>query len=136
RALRLTNMATRRNFRYTPLSPEDRDDGIGSDEREEDLRFAYNPKSLNRIPWKSICLALFLLLLGSLLLLLSYFIFTGHMEGDRSQAYGLLFLGLLSFLPGMALRSTLFYLTYDFMRRALLIIRGGERQDILLLRSP
>ncbi|BAF27508.1 Os11g0132400, partial [Oryza sativa Japonica Group] len=29
-----------------------------------------------------------------------YFIFTGHMEGDNSQAYGLLFLGILAFLPG------------------------------------
>ncbi|CAL5083883.1 unnamed protein product [Urochloa decumbens] len=34
------------------------------------------------------------------LLSLSYFIFTSHMEGDGSQAYGLLFLGVLAFLPG------------------------------------
>jgi hypothetical protein len=43
---------------------------------------------------------LFLLLLGSSLLFLSYFISTGHMEGDSSQVYGLLFLGILAFLPG------------------------------------
>jgi hypothetical protein len=55
---------------------------------------------LRRIPWKSIALALFLLMLGSSLLFLSYFISTGHMEGDSSQVYGLLFLGILSFLPG------------------------------------
>jgi hypothetical protein len=55
---------------------------------------------LRRIPWKSIALALFLLILGSSLLFLSYFISTGHMEGDSSQVYGLLFLGILSFLPG------------------------------------
>ena len=66
-----------------------------------DLRYTYTPKSYRRIPWKSIALALFLLLLGTSLLFLSYFIFTGHMEGDSSQAYGLLFLGFLSFLPGM-----------------------------------
>uniref|UniRef100_A0A0D9WKC0 Uncharacterized protein n=1 Tax=Leersia perrieri TaxID=77586 RepID=A0A0D9WKC0_9ORYZ len=89
-------MAARRNVPgYAPLPTDDRDE---NDER--DLRFSYTPKSLRKIPWKSIALALFLLLLGSSLLFLSYFIFTAHMEGDNSQAYGLLFLGILSFLPG------------------------------------
>ncbi|RCV13819.1 hypothetical protein SETIT_2G376400v2 [Setaria italica] len=37
---------------------------------------------------------------GISLLFLSYFIFTSHMDGDGSQAYGLLFLGVLAFLPG------------------------------------
>ncbi|OAY68388.1 hypothetical protein ACMD2_24368, partial [Ananas comosus] len=36
----------------------------------------------------------------------------------------------------MNIRFTLGFILQDFMRRALLIIRGGERQDILLLRSP
>ncbi|KAG8098369.1 hypothetical protein GUJ93_ZPchr0013g37247 [Zizania palustris] len=92
-------MAARRNVRYSSLPTEDRDDSNLTD--DVDLRFAYTPKSLRRIPWKSIALALFLLFLGSSLLFLSYFIFTGHMEGDNSQIYGLLFLGILAFLPGM-----------------------------------
>ncbi|XP_047329819.1 transmembrane protein 230 [Impatiens glandulifera] len=90
-------MATRRNVRYTPLSVEDDGDYNG---RGHDPRYDYSPKSLDRVPWKSIALALFLLGLGCTLLCLSYFIFTGHMGGDNSQAYGLLGLGFLTFLPG------------------------------------
>ncbi|KAL6598194.1 hypothetical protein ACP70R_012183 [Stipagrostis hirtigluma subsp. patula] len=92
-------MAARRNVRYAALPTEDRDNNNFA-EGDVDLRFSYTPKSLRKIPWKSIALALFLLLLGTSLLFLSYFIFTGHMEGDSSQAYGLLFLGFLAFLPG------------------------------------
>jgi hypothetical protein len=88
-------MAVRRNIPYSVIPTENRD------EDNIDRRFTYTPKSLRRIPWKSIALALFLLVLGSALLFLSYFISTGHMEGDSSQVYGLLFLGILAFLPGM-----------------------------------
>nr|CAB3500448.1 unnamed protein product [Digitaria exilis] len=91
-------MASRRNVRYSSLPSEDGDDSNLTKE-DVDLRYTYTPKSFRRIPWKSIALALFLLLLGTSLLFLSYFIFTGHMEGDSSQAYGLLFLGFLAFLP-------------------------------------
>ncbi|KAF0922386.1 hypothetical protein E2562_034353 [Oryza meyeriana var. granulata] len=102
-------MASRRNVRgYAPLPTEDRDDSNLTD--DVDLRFTYTPKSLRKIPWKSIALALFLLLLGCSLLFLSYFIFTGHMEGDNSQAYGLLFLGILAFLPGMLMYTGLPYI--------------------------
>jgi hypothetical protein len=87
-------MTARRNIPYSVLPTEDKD------EDNVDRRFTYTPKSLRRIPWKSIAIALFLLLLGSSLLFLSYFISTGHMEGDSSQVYGLLFLGILAFLPG------------------------------------
>ncbi|VVA20065.1 PREDICTED: transmembrane [Prunus dulcis] len=76
---------------------DENDDVYG---KPNDPRFSYTPKSFDKIPWKSILLALFLLFLGSLLLFLSYFIFTGHMGGDLSQAYGLLALGILTFLPG------------------------------------
>ncbi|VAI78392.1 unnamed protein product [Triticum turgidum subsp. durum] len=86
-------MAARRNIPYSVLPTEDRD------EDNIDRRFTYTPKSLRRIPLKSIALALFLLFLGSSLLFLPYFIFTGHMEGDSTQVYGLLFLGILAFLP-------------------------------------
>ncbi|KAJ1291723.1 hypothetical protein BS78_02G337900 [Paspalum vaginatum] len=93
-------MPTRRDVKYSPLPREDRDGGNSSEEPDDDLRFTYTPKSQMRIPWKSIALALFLLIIGISLLSLSYFIFTNHMEGDGSQAYGLLFLGVLAFLPG------------------------------------
>ncbi|MCL7034909.1 hypothetical protein MKW94_029426 [Papaver nudicaule] len=90
-------MATRRNVHYTPLPVVDDDDYNGS---ADDPRFAYTPKSFDKIPWKSILLALFLLLLGSMLLFLSFFIFSGHMGGEKSQASGLFTLGILAFLPG------------------------------------
>ncbi|XP_051117979.1 uncharacterized protein LOC127242469 [Andrographis paniculata] len=89
-------MASKRNVRYSRL-PVDEDDYYDG---QNDPRFDYVPKTYDKVPWKSICLALFLLLLGCLLLLLSFFIFTGHMGGDSSQAYGLLGLGFLTFLPG------------------------------------
>ncbi|KAF3793935.1 Transmembrane protein [Nymphaea thermarum] len=91
----MKNMEARRRIRYSRLR-EDESDG----EDERDLRFEYTPSSLDRVPWKSVALALFLVSLGSLLLLLSYFIFSGHMPGDPSQAYGLVTLGFLAFLPG------------------------------------
>lgn len=90
-------MASRRNVNYTRLA--DDDDYIGNEGRY-DPRFEYSPGSLDEIPWKSIALALFLLILGCGLILLSLFVFTGHMGGDRGQAYGLLGLGALTFLPG------------------------------------
>ncbi|KAF4376733.1 hypothetical protein F8388_025604 [Cannabis sativa] len=92
-------MATKRSVPYSRLPTDDNynDYGIGG---QHDRRFDYSPKAFDKIPWKSILLALFLLFLGSALLFLSYFIFTGHMGGERSQAYGLLALGILTFLPG------------------------------------
>jgi len=90
-------MATRR-VRYSPLATDDDDGAIN---RPFDPRFDYTPRALDKVPWKSIALALFLLFLGTGLLFLSYFIFSGHMGGESSQAYGLLALGFLSFLPGV-----------------------------------
>uniref|UniRef100_A0A2N9GY03 Uncharacterized protein n=1 Tax=Fagus sylvatica TaxID=28930 RepID=A0A2N9GY03_FAGSY len=92
-------MASKRHVQYSSL-PTDEDDYGSTGRRQYDPRFDYSPKSFDKIPWKSIVLALFLLSLGLVLLFLSYFIFTGHMGGDQSQAYGLLALGILSFLPG------------------------------------
>ena len=100
-------MATRRNVQYSHLPMEDIDGDHAREEADDNLRFTYTPKSHMRIPWKSIALALFLLLIGILLLSLSYFIFTNRMEGDGSQEYGLLFLGVLAFLPGMLPQTTL-----------------------------
>ncbi|XP_054800599.1 uncharacterized protein LOC129304817 isoform X1 [Prosopis cineraria] len=93
-------MVTRRNVRYSPLATDEDSfiDTTGLD-RPFDPRFDFTPRALDRVPWKSIALALFLLLLGTTLLVISFFVFTGHMGGERSQAYGLLVLGILSFLP-------------------------------------
>lgn len=87
-------MAVRRQVRYSPLPAEDVDDG-------RDLRYEYIPKALDRVPWRSITLAVFLLLLGSVLLLLALFVFSGHLEADLSQGFGLMVVGVLAFLPGM-----------------------------------
>jgi hypothetical protein len=64
----------------------------------EDLRYRFELHE--DVPWKSIALALFLLAFGSLFLVISHFIYTEHMGGDSSQAYGFLVLGVLLFLPG------------------------------------
>ncbi|OVA12233.1 Protein of unknown function DUF872 [Macleaya cordata] len=90
-------MASRRHVHYSPLSSREDDDYNGGS--VDDPRFAYTPRSFDKVPWKSILLALFLLFLGSSLLFLAFFILTGHMGGDKSQAYGLLTLGILAFLP-------------------------------------
>lgn len=64
----------------------------------EDLRYRFElPED---VPWKSIALAVVLLAFGCLFLVISHFIYTQHMEGDSSQAYGFLVLGILLFLPG------------------------------------
>ncbi|CAI9088184.1 OLC1v1022443C2 [Oldenlandia corymbosa var. corymbosa] len=96
-------MASRRNIPYSRLptyEDEDYEDDVGIGKKQRDARFDYSPKSYDRVPWKSILLALFLLSLGCLLLFLAFFILTGHMGGESSQAYGLLGLGFLTFLPG------------------------------------
>ncbi|KZV50854.1 transmembrane protein 230 [Dorcoceras hygrometricum] len=93
-------MASRRNFNYSRLAVDEDDYEDDGNTDQHDPRFNYTPKTFDKIPWKSIILAIFLLLLGCLLLLLSIFICIGHMEGESSQAYGLLGLGVLTFLPG------------------------------------
>jgi len=84
----------RRTFGPSPSDRYEEEDRYNYD----DPRFHYEPKQ--RIPWKSVALALFLLSFGSLLLLVSYFLFTGHMGGEKSQASGFLVIGFLMFLPG------------------------------------
>ncbi|KAG5527584.1 hypothetical protein RHGRI_028484 [Rhododendron griersonianum] len=79
----MTSMATKRNVRYTRLAADEDDYVVGG----YDPRYDYAPKSFDKVPWKSIGLALFLLSLGCMLLFLSYFILTGHMGGDRSQGF-------------------------------------------------
>lgn len=105
-------MASKRNIRYSALPTDEDNEYDGSRGRQYDPRFDYTPKSFDKIPWKSIALAIVLLSLGSLLLFLSLFILTGHMGGERSQAYGLLALGLLTFLPGLLAVLVLFVSSY------------------------
>uniref|UniRef100_A0A0E0F265 Transmembrane protein 230 n=2 Tax=Oryza meridionalis TaxID=40149 RepID=A0A0E0F265_9ORYZ len=73
-------MSSRRNVGgYAPLPTEDRDDSNLTDDTFGSLT-PQNPSEKYR---------------GS------------HMEGDNSQAYGLLFLGILAFLPGMLMHCTM-----------------------------
>lgn len=90
-------MKSRRNINYTRLAVDE--DIIGS-ESTFDPRFDMSAEPSDKIPWKSIVLAVFLLFFGCILLILSLLVFMGHMGGDKSQAYGLLGLGTLTFLPG------------------------------------
>lgn len=90
-------MKSRRNINYTRLAV---DEDINGSESSFDPRFDMSAEASDRIPWKSIGLAVFLLLFGCILLILSLLVFTEHMGGDKSQAYGLLGLGTLTFLPG------------------------------------
>ncbi|XP_076938539.1 uncharacterized protein LOC143606766 [Bidens hawaiensis] len=85
---------SRCTFNYTRLAVDE--DSVNS----FDPRFDLSEETWDKVPWKSIGLALFLLLFGCVLLILSLFIFTGHITGDVSQAYGLFGLGTLTFLPG------------------------------------
>ena len=96
--LKSANMKSRRNTNYTRLAVDE--DDIGR-ESSFDPRFDMSPEQ-DKVPWKSVALAVFLLVFGCVLLILALFVFTGHMGGDSSQAYGLLGLGTLTFLPGMS----------------------------------
>ncbi|CAH1413174.1 unnamed protein product [Lactuca virosa] len=95
-------MKSRRNVNYTRLAVNEDTIGLTFQQNENtfDPRFDMSAESSDKIPWKSIGLAVFLLLFGCILLILSLFVFTGHMGGDKSQACGLLGLGTLTFLPG------------------------------------
>ncbi|XP_019195162.1 PREDICTED: transmembrane protein 230-like isoform X1 [Ipomoea nil] len=95
-----SHMATRRNIRYSRLPTDEGDYDYDDRPGTNNHRYDYVPKSYEKVPWKSIGLACFLLCLGCLLLLISFFIYTGHMGGELSQAYGLCALGVLSFIPG------------------------------------
>jgi len=95
-------MEERTHVRYSALSMQDdhRDRPLKGrpTSAHEDLRYRFELHE--DVPWKSIALALFLLAFGSLFLVISHFIYTEHMGGDSSQAYGFLVLGVLLFLPG------------------------------------
>ncbi|GAA0184904.1 hypothetical protein LIER_32192 [Lithospermum erythrorhizon] len=92
-------MASRRNVQYNRLALDDDDEYYGDGRRRHDPRFDYFPTTLDKVPLKSICIAIFLLALGCFVLLLSYFVFTGQMGGERDQAYGLLFIGIICIIP-------------------------------------
>lgn len=95
----MREMGERPHVRYQALSMHQDDRPFtGRNQTHEDLRYRFELPE--EVPWKSIALAVFLLAFGSLFLAISHFIYTQHMEGDSSQAYGFLVLGILLFLPG------------------------------------
>eukprot|EP00850_Spirogloea_muscicola_P020313 SM000212S06906 [mRNA] locus=s212:109246:109742:+ [translate_table: standard] len=106
-------MTARPSARYSALSTEDGEAtrrpsyvapasaGLSWDDQgpaARDKRYSYELR--DRVPWRSVLLAAGLLLLGVLLLTISYLISTKHMGGDKSQSLGFLALGALAFLPG------------------------------------
>ncbi|KAJ8749860.1 hypothetical protein K2173_013775 [Erythroxylum novogranatense] len=101
-------MTTRCNIHYNRL-PNDEHGDHDNGTKRYNPRFDYSPGSFDKIPRKSIALAFCLLFLGSILLFLSYFILSGHMGGETSQAYGLFALGILTFLPGFYETRTAYY---------------------------
>lgn len=97
---------TRPHLRYSKLRPEESQEGeeledvpyVVRSTAHDDLRYRFELPV--QIPWRSICLALFLLTLGTLMLIIAHFLYTEHMPGDTEQVYGFLVLGMLLFLPG------------------------------------
>ena len=120
-------MADRPHVRYSALSTEQERPQEIEQERSrvrvgdrrrpssmtEDRRYDYDP--FNRVPWKSIFLAIFLLSFGTLCLILSYLMFIGHMGGESSQAYGFLTIGTLLFLPGAYLSLSFLQIYYWYI---------------------
>lgn len=124
----------RAHVRYSALSTQDdpKDRSLpGRSAAQEDLRYRFELPE--EVPWKSIALALFLLAFGSLFLVISHFIYTQHMEGDSSQAYGFLVLGVLLFLPGMSISFTIGHLIYPLASQFVMSYRNMriERRSFL-----
>mmetsp|Transcript_7718 Transcript_7718/g.10429 ORF Transcript_7718/g.10429 Transcript_7718/m.10429 type:complete len:121 (-) Transcript_7718:224-586(-) len=67
------------------------------------------------IPWKAISLALFLLVIGCLLIVYGIIGISSHKKSSSEKAYGLLVLGLLTFLPGFH-ESRIAYYTWRGFR--------------------
>ncbi|KAJ6870580.1 hypothetical protein NC652_036278 [Populus alba x Populus x berolinensis] len=87
-------MSSRSNVRYSALPDDDND---GKFDVRYDPRFEYyTPGALDKIPWKSIFLAISLLFLGCVLLLLSFLILTGRMFSQRFSSLLVLQLSAIS----------------------------------------
>ena len=89
-------MAERRNVNYGSVPTDE--PAPSAAETVEDMRFAWKPE--DKVPWKSVRLALFLLSFGTFCLIFATLVLTQHMGGDKSQGYGFLAIGLLVFIPG------------------------------------
>jgi hypothetical protein len=125
-------MATERpSLKYSRL-PKDDEDAVPRPsfrqrfpEPEEsnlpDLRFTYDLRET--VPWKSIFLALFLLVVGTLTLTMAYLIGTGHMGGDREQVVGFTILGTLLFLPG---KSSRYLISWNEHGQRHVVVRGAR----------
>ena len=93
-------MASRRSVRYAQLPGDDDEDyADGGGRRDFDPRFDYTPKAFDRVPWKSIALAVFLLFLGCLLLLWRFSSSPVTWKGIALKA--MLFLSLASLLSSL-----------------------------------
>lgn len=80
---------------YEPLQNEERDPRQKAD--SHDARFDIPPTP---IPWASIGLATFLLLLGTSSFILAWFHFTQRVMGKVGAEFGLTFVSLITFIPG------------------------------------
>lgn len=109
----LPDIASRWNVRYSHLPTKDVDDDFDGN---YDPRFDYTLDSFDKIPWKSITLALFLLSLGSLLRFLRFFILTGYEGRKKSQAYNLLSLDVVTFPPSNLLKVSSLILLITFKK--------------------
>ncbi|KAK9821016.1 hypothetical protein WJX74_001426 [Apatococcus lobatus] len=88
--LRKGGMGQASSQTYVPLS------GIENEEDDKYCRFTRK----NLVPVKEICLGAFLLLVGVIFILLAYLHYKGHIENQHGADWGLLTLGLLTFIPG------------------------------------
>ncbi|XP_013779775.1 transmembrane protein 230-like isoform X1 [Limulus polyphemus] len=84
------NASAGSSVRYHKLSRTD--DGF------IDLQFE---KPNVKIPWKAILLAVFLFIMGSILIIIGSLLLTGHIEAKHTDSTWLLiFLGSIMFIPG------------------------------------
>ena len=84
--------------------------------KNDSLFSKYWSREEPRIPWRAICLALFLLVVGFGLLLLSVLISFGFIETTQTnnQSLVLLFLGSIMFIPGFYHMRIAFYAYYRY----------------------
>ncbi|KAJ3665335.1 hypothetical protein Zmor_000834 [Zophobas morio] len=77
---------------YTKLAPTDKDNGF------VDAQFV---TPTQKVPWKAICLATLLLVVGTFLLIFGSLVVSGHIILNYSdRMWPMIILGLLMFIPG------------------------------------
>lgn len=92
-------MRTTTQPRYRPLrNTETSFADLTNDDRRSDKQ--YDAEDANKIPVKSVVLAAGLLVIGSILLTLGALHLRGHIYSKDGAGWGLVTLGLLTFIPG------------------------------------